>query len=118
MILSKKDLLILLHMRINGFTTISVTLFLKIDTKKLKSHESDSEEDVEEIPFDQSKLQKKKNQGKTRSRMGISEEVFGSFNKKEILSLKMVPKSHETKLLIQSLIRHSILFQNIDYQDE
>lgn len=79
----------------------------------------DSEEDeFDEIPFDHSKLQKKKNQPKTRSRIGISEEVFGSFNKKEVPSLKMVPKLHETKLLIQSLIRHSILFQNIDYQDE
>lgn len=73
---------------------------------------------MEEIPFDESKLAKKKLQGKTRSRMGISEEVFGSFNRKESAELKSVPKSAETKLLIRGLIRHSILFQNVDYQDE
>jgi hypothetical protein len=50
--------------------------------------------------------------------MGISEEVFGSFNKKESVQLKSVPKAAETKLLIRGLIRHSILFQNVDYQDE
>ena len=34
------------------------------------------------------------------------------------MQLKSVPKSEKTKLLILSLIRHSILFQNVDYQDE
>ena len=34
------------------------------------------------------------------------------------MELKTVPKSTETKLLIRGLIRHSILFQNVDYQDE
>ena len=50
--------------------------------------------------------------------MGISEEVFGSFNKKESIQLKNVPKLEQTKLLILSLIRNSILFQNLDYKDE
>ena len=50
--------------------------------------------------------------------MGISEEVFGCFNKKESFQLKSVIKAAETKLLIRGLIRNSILFQNIDYQDE
>ncbi len=50
--------------------------------------------------------------------MGISEEVFGSFNKKESFQIKNVPKSEQTKLLITSLIRNSILFQNVDYKDE
>lgn len=66
----------------------------------------------------QAKLLKKKAQGKTRSRIGISEEAFGSFNKKETMELTEVPKDQETTMLIKSLIRNSILFQNIDSRDE
>jgi hypothetical protein len=61
---------------------------------------------------------KKKAQGKSRSRMAISEEVFGSFNKKEQLDIVEIHKDQETTLLIKSLIRNSILFQNIDSKDE
>lgn len=50
--------------------------------------------------------------------MGISEEVFGNFNRKESVELKSVPKKQQVKLLILSLIRNSILFQNVDYKDE
>ncbi len=63
-------------------------------------------------------MKKKKAQGKSRSRIAISEEVFGNFNKKEVVELVDIPKDHETKLLIKSLIRNSILFQNIDAKDE
>lgn len=89
-----------------------------IQKRESNAESSDSEEDgVDEIPFDQSKLEKKKLQGKTRSRMGISEEVFGNFNKKDSVILKTIPKTESSKLLILSLIRHSILFKNLDYKE-
>jgi len=42
----------------------------------------------------EAKLLKKKAQGKSRSRMAISEEVFGNFNKKEHVELLEIPKDH------------------------
>lgn len=50
--------------------------------------------------------------------MGISQEAYGSFNKKVSVTLQEVPKSIETQFLIKSLIRNSILFQNLDWKDE
>ena len=50
--------------------------------------------------------------------MAISQEAFGMFNKKQSVVLAEIPKSEETKLLIKSLIRNSILFQNLDWKDE
>ena len=50
--------------------------------------------------------------------MGISQEAFGNFNKKQSVVLTEVPKSLETQFLIKSLIRNSILFQNLDWKDE
>jgi cAMP-dependent protein kinase regulator len=50
--------------------------------------------------------------------MGISEETFGLFNKKQSVTLAEIPKSAESHLLIKSLIRNSILFQNLDWKDE
>ena len=44
--------------------------------------ESDSDCDIEEEPFDESKLKKRKEMGKKISRRGISSEVFGAFNTK------------------------------------
>jgi hypothetical protein len=38
------------------------------------------------------KLEKKKAQGKSRSRIAISSEVFGNFNKKETIELNNIPK--------------------------
>ena len=69
-------------MLFNGSPTLSVKFPLIQDKKKGQSQDSDSEDEVDEMPFDESKLAKKKLQVKTRSRMGISEEVFGSFNRK------------------------------------
>ena len=40
------------------------------------------------------------------------------FNKKQSVVLAEIPKSEETKILIKSLIRNSILFQNLDWKDE
>ena len=57
-------------------------------------------------------------QGKKQSRMAISEEVFGEFNKKSIFAPKTIQKSEESRLLILSLIRNSILFKNVDSKDE
>lgn len=88
---------------------------------KNKSNEqcSDSEEEESEsVAKLEAKIKDKRGQGKKKSRLGISEEVFGSFNKKEQIALKDVPKSEETKLLIRSLVRNSILFQNLDSKDE
>ena len=50
--------------------------------------------------------------------MGISEEVFGNFNKKDNVEFRCIPKSEESKLLILSLIRNSILFSNLDESEE
>lgn len=50
--------------------------------------------------------------------MGISEEVFGSFNKKSKFAPKTIEKAEESQILILSLIRNSILFQNINSADE
>ena len=44
--------------------------------------ESDSDYDIEEEQFDESKLKKRKEMGKKISRRGISSEVFGAFNTK------------------------------------
>jgi cAMP-dependent protein kinase regulator len=44
--------------------------------------------------------------------------VFGVFNKKSIFAPKKITKSEEARLLILSLIRNSILFKNIDSNDE
>lgn len=88
--------------------------------KQRKHNDSDSEgeEEEQQVAELEAKLIKKKAQGKSRSRMAISEEVFGCFNKKETVELAEVPKDQETTLLIKSLIRNSILFQNIDSRDE
>ena len=56
--------------------------------------------------------------GKKISRRGISEEVFGNFNAKEKKTIRCIPKSEEVKSFILSLIRKSILFQNLDDNDE
>lgn len=56
--------------------------------------------------------------GKKQSRMAISEEVFGAFNKKSSFAPKKITKSEESRVLILSLIRNSILFRNIDSDDE
>lgn len=50
--------------------------------------------------------------------MGISEEVFGHFNKKDSVELRCIPKSEESKMLILGLIRNSILFSNLDEREE
>lgn len=50
--------------------------------------------------------------------MAISEEVYGCFNRKSDATFREVAKSEESRLLILSLIRNSILFQNLDSSDE
>jgi hypothetical protein len=85
--------------------------------RKQDDSDSDGEEEKQEVAELEAKLLKKKAQGKSRSRIAISEEVFGCFNKKEAVELTEVPKDQETTLLIKSLIRNSILFQNIDSRD-
>lgn len=41
----------------------------------------------------EAKIQKKKLQGKSQSRMAISEETFGIFNKKQSVVLAEIPKT-------------------------
>ena len=60
---------------------------------------------------------KRKQMGKKISRRGISEEVFGKYNSKEKAEIRCIPKEEEVKVLILSLIRNSILFQNLDEKD-
>ena len=50
--------------------------------------------------------------------MGISEEVFGNFNKRENVEYRKIPKSEDARMLILGLIRSSILFSNLDQKDE
>jgi len=50
--------------------------------------------------------------------VGISEEVFGNFNKKDQVEFRCIPKTEESKVLIISLIRNSILFSNLDENEE
>lgn len=59
-----------------------------------------------------------KSKRKNQSRIGISEEVFGKFNKFEELAISDHPKSEDIKFLVRSLVRNSILFQNVDSKDE
>lgn len=63
-------------------------------------------------------MNKRKNAAKKRSRVGISEEVFGNFNRQESVEFRVVPKKEESKLLILGLIKSSILFSNLDEKDE
>ena len=64
-------------------------------TKNKKKEDSDSEEEQEKqkIAEIEAKIQRKKLQGKSKSRIAISEEVFGNFNKKQSLILSQIPKS-------------------------
>lgn len=70
--------------------------WLKEYAEKNKPHfDSDSEEEEEkkeDVVKLEALIKKKKAQGKSRSRMAISEEVFGSFNKKEAVELVEIPK--------------------------
>jgi len=50
--------------------------------------------------------------------MGISEEVFGSFNKRESTEFRNIPKTEEARALILSLVRNSILFANLGEREE
>jgi cAMP-dependent protein kinase regulator len=50
--------------------------------------------------------------------MGISEEVFGEFNLREDIVLAEKSMSESEKVLVKSLLRSSILFQNLDCKDE
>lgn len=61
--------------------------------KHRKQEDSDSEgEQEQDVAELEAQLIKKKAQGKSRSRMAISEEVFGCFNKKEAVALNEFPK--------------------------
>lgn len=63
-------------------------------SSKVVAVDSDlSDEDEEVFEFDQAKFERAKQKGKKRSRMGISEEVFGSFNKRESTEFRNIPKS-------------------------
>lgn len=52
------------------------------------------------------------------SRRGISEEVFGNFNRKGKSLIRCIPKTQEVRIIILSLIRNSILFKNLDEKDQ
>lgn len=59
-----------------------------------KHPDSESEDDeVDGIAELEAKILKKKQQGKSASRLGISEETFGIFNKKQSVILTEVPKT-------------------------
>ena len=101
---------------------VSKFLFLakKEKAKKNQSDEVNSCSDCsdDEIPCDEEFLNRRKNAAKKRSRVGISEEVFGEFNRKDSVEFRVIPKSEESKFLILGLIKSSILFSNIDEKDE
>ena len=63
-------------------------------------------------------MNKRKNAARKRSRVGISEEVFGDFNRKDSVEFRVIPKTEEAKYLILGLIKSSILFSNLDEKDE
>lgn len=48
-----------------------------------QSEDSDLSDDDDLMPFDEQAFMKNKVQAKKRSRLGISEEVFGDFNRKQ-----------------------------------
>jgi hypothetical protein len=60
-------------------------MYLSIHSAKrsVKNMDSHSECSDDEVPFDHTRLEKNKAKGKKRSRVGISEEVFGNYNKKD-----------------------------------
>lgn len=62
-------------------------------------------------------MMKKKKQKDKRTRRGISEEVFGSYNPKEVKKLRSIPKDEDVKKMILGLMRNSILFQNLCEKD-
>lgn len=86
---------------------------------KKEDNVSDDEED--DVMSEEQLFQKKKKimgSNKKQSRIAISEEVFGVYNKKTEFVPKIVQKSEESQLLILSLLRNSILFNNVDREDE
>lgn len=74
---------------------------------------SDYSGEDDECLFNQEEFGKGKQRGKKRSRIGISEEVFGIFNKPESTEFRNIPKTEEARSLIKGLIRESILFTNL-----
>ena len=96
----------------------------KFEGKRLNNSEdrkngNDSDEDddiVDDKLIEKKRLQQRNS--KKRSRMGISEEVFGCFNKKSRFEPKKIEKSEESRILILSLIRNCILFQSTSNADE
>lgn len=79
---------------------------------------SGSECSDDEIECDEEFLNKRKNAARKRSRNGISEEVFGNFNRKDSVEFRVVPKPADSKLLILGLIKSSILFSSLNEKDE
>lgn len=82
--------------------------------------DSDTEEECQdEVRELEMRMERKKaNRSHHRSRMGISEEVFGEFNLREELVVAEKSMSEDEKVLVKSLLRSSILFQNLDCKDE
>ena len=76
-------------MHSSGLQNISVQSFSNVEKKKNAKKEredavdscSDCSED--EIACDEEFLNRRKNAAKKRSRVGISEEVFGDYNRKD-----------------------------------
>ncbi len=64
-----------------------------IKQKKKEDSDSEEEEENQKIAEVEAKIQRKKLQRKSKSRIAISEEVFGNFNKKPSLILNQTPKS-------------------------
>lgn len=51
------------------------------------------------------------------SRQGISAEVYGKFNKKEVFCPKVIDKDEKTKETIKDLLKKSPLFGNLIDED-
>ena len=59
----------------------------------------------------------KENQNKNKFRTSISAEVYGFFNKKEDIELKVIPKNIDKKNRIKGRILQSFLFNNLESKD-
>jgi hypothetical protein len=68
--------------------------WLKTYSEEHAHPDTDSEGEEEAAVAElEAKIQKKKLQGKSQSRMAISEETFGIFNKKQSVVLAEIPKT-------------------------
>lgn len=95
MTLSRKDQLIHQLMLSNGLKTTFVTHLLNIEKQKQKNKEQNESDEGSEESIDEETFKKNVGNAKTRgrNRVGISEEVFGEFNKKEAIEYRVIPKN-------------------------